>query len=191
MYPTLQGEGYNTGAAVVLLRFEGCNLDCDFCDTDFTGTSGPGGGIWSEPEELADRIEQVWTGSTMNPSVLCTGGEPLLQLDDALIKVFRDRNFRILLETNGTIPVPSGIHWTCVSPKSNEAAVKNGNEVKLVWPFEKTDPDLWVNFKYDHFWLQPLFNENYRENLSVCIRKCLEDPRWRLSLQTHRYTGMP
>ena len=108
-----------------------------------------------------------------------------------MIREFRGRNFKILLETNGTIPVPSGIDWICVSPKTDTAVVRKGNEVKIVWPVKEVDPDLWVNMEFEHFWLQPLFNHRYNENLSVCIEKCMQDPRWRLSLQTHRYTGMP
>lgn len=189
---TLQGEGANTGRTVVLLRFAGCNLSCPWCDTDHAeGAPGPGGGVYSDPAELAETAVNHWPGVKQPAAVLCTGGEPLLQLDAPLIREFRKRNAEIYLETNGTIALPRGISWVCVSPKDDEAQVTSGDEVKLVWPSESLDPDLWAGRDFTHFWLQPLFDEKYEDNLRTCVQKCMEDPRWRLGLQTHRYLGIP
>ncbi|PIE51726.1 7-carboxy-7-deazaguanine synthase [Candidatus Fermentibacteria bacterium] len=191
MYPTLQGEGYYTGRTVVLLRFQECNLSCSFCDTDFAGTDGPGGGVFSSPVELAEAVAEKWPGKTGIPAVLCTGGEPLLQLDEPLVEAFHSLGFQVLLETNGTFPVPGGVDWVCVSPKSDRCLLREGDELKIVWPSEAVDPDTWAETLFGHFWLQPKYDESYEYNLRLCIDRCLEDPRWRLSLQTHRYIGMP
>ena len=191
MVLTLQGEGAMAGTPVVLLRFEGCNLDCDFCDTDFTGTDGIGGGIFTTPKELADAIEEKWR-SDAQVNILCTGGEPLLQLDPPLIKELRARNCKILLETNGTLKAPDGIHWICVSPKPNTIPLQNsGNEIKIVWPQENIDPETYEGLNFKHFWIQPKFDKSYNENLQTSIEYCLTHPVWRLSLQTHRFTGLP
>lgn len=192
MHLTLQGEGANTGRTVVLLRFAGCNLSCSWCDTDHSPVQpGIRGGVYSNPEELVNTVLSLWPGINDHPVVLCTGGEPLLQLDQPLVDNLRSRKVEILLETNGTKDVPKGIDWVCVSPKDDHAAVTEGDEVKLVWPSKTLDPDLWIKRDFSRFWLQPLFGKDYEENLKTCIRMCMEDPRWRLGLQTHRFTGIP
>lgn len=191
MILTLQGEGALAGTAVVLLRFEGCNLSCDFCDTDFTGIDGSGGGVFYTAMELAEAVEGKWISGT-SLSVLCTGGEPLLQLDQSLLREFHRRNFRVLLETNGTIAVPGEVDWICVSPKKNEIPVqKSGDEIKLVWPQEGLDPGIFEKLNFNHFWIQPRFDRNFKENLEASIKYCLKNPQWRLSVQIHRFTGMP
>ncbi len=191
MILTLQGEGALAGTAVVLLRFEGCNLSCDFCDTDFSGTDGSGGGVFSTAMELAEAVEGKWISETPL-SVLCTGGEPLLQLDLPLLQEFHKRNFRVLLETNGTIAVPGEIDWICVSPKTNEIPVqKSGDEIKIVWPQKDLDPGIFEKLNFRNFWIQPRFDRNYKENMKASIQYCLANPQWRLSVQTHRYTGIP
>ncbi len=179
------------GTAVVLLRFEGCNLSCDFCDTDFSGTDGLGGGVFSTAVDLADAVNSKWISET-RVSVLCTGGEPLLQFDLSLLQEFHRRGFRVLLETNGTVAVPGKIDWICVSPKSNKIPVQNsGDEIKIVWPQEDLDPEMFECLNFSNFWIQPRFDMNYKENLKASIEYCLANPQWRLSVQTHRYTGMP
>jgi len=189
---TLQGEGANTGRAVVLLRFAGCNLSCPWCDTDHSPIQpGIRGGVYSNPDELVNTVLDLWPSISDHPVVLCTGGEPLLQLDRSLIDRLKRRNVEILLETNGTKKIPRGIDWVCVSPKDDHAVVKEGDEVKLVWPSKSLDPDLWIERDFSGFWLQPLYGIEYEKNLAECIRYCMEDPRWRLSLQTHRFTGIP
>jgi len=191
MILTLQGEGAMAGTAVVLLRFEGCNLSCDFCDTDFSGTDGLGGGVFSTAVDLADAVNSKWISET-RVSVLCTGGEPLLQFDLSLLQEFHRRGFRVLLETNGTVAVPGKIDWICVSPKSNKIPVQNsGDEIKIVWPQEDLDPEMFERLNFSNFWIQPRFDMNYKENLKASIEYCLANPQWRLSVQTHRYTGMP
>ncbi|MCK5035416.1 MAG: radical SAM protein [Candidatus Sabulitectum sp.] len=197
MILTLQGEGALAGTAVVLLRFEGCNLSCDFCDTDFTGMDGSGGGVFYTAIELAEAVEGKWISET-SLSVLCTGGEPLLQLDLPLLQEFHRRGFRVLLETNGTIAVPGEgageekIDWICVSPKKNEIPVqKSGDEIKIVWPQEDLDPGMFEKLDFNNFWIQPRFDRNYKENMKASIQYCLKNPLWRLSVQTHRFTGMP
>ncbi len=190
MVLTLQGEGAMTGTAVVLLRFEGCNLECDFCDTDFTGTDGENGGIFRTAAELAEAVQQKWISSTQL-NVLCTGGEPLMQLDAPLVEEFHTRGFKILIETNGTIPAPEHIDWICVSPKTEEIPLLHrGDEIKIVWPQKKTDPKKFEELEFNHFWIQPKYDEHYKKNLRASIEYCLAHPRWRLSLQTHRYTGI-
>lgn len=191
MVLTLQGEGAMAGTAVVLLRFEGCNLNCSFCDTDFTGTDGQGGGVFRTAQALVDAVSRKWTSSSP-VNVLCTGGEPLMQLDKTLVEEFKSRRFRILLETNGTIPVPSGIDWVCVSPKTNVAIVQNsGDEIKIVWPQDGIKPDDFEGLQFSNFWIQPRFDSNYKKNLQTSIEFCLSNPKWRLSFQTHRFMGIP
>lgn len=190
MVLTLQGEGAMTGTAVVLLRFEGCNLECDFCDTDFKDTDGEGGGIFKTTAELAEAVQKKWISST-RLNVLCTGGEPLMQLDPPLIEEFHTRGFKILIETNGTIPAPENIDWICVSPKTEEIPVQDkGDEIKIVWPRKEIDPKQFEELKFNHFWIQPKYDRHYKKNLQASIEYCLSHPRWRLSLQTHRYTGI-
>lgn len=192
MFLTLQGEGANTGRAVVLCRFSGCNLDCDFCDTDHEGTGGPGGGVYSEPGELADRAAELWPGSEPFRTILCTGGEPLLQLDESLINTLKRKNFTVLLETNGTREIPPGIDWVCVSPKSREGMkVKSGHELKLVYPLEGLDPGDFEDLDFRRFYLQPLWGPETDLNTRKAVKYCLEHPRWMLSLQNHKLTGLP
>jgi len=191
MVLTIQGEGAKTGTAVVLLRFEGCNLNCSFCDTDFTGTDGEGGGVFNSAAELAEAVQKKWI-SALPLNVLCTGGEPLMQLDEALINEFHGRGYRIFLETNGTFPLPENLDWVCVSPKSGTAAVLNaGDEIKIVFPQEGIDPQLYENMEFTCFWIQPMYNADYEQNLKASIDYCVLHPKWRLSLQTQRFTGMP
>lgn len=187
---TLQGEGFNTGIAVVLLRFEGCNLSCGFCDTDYIGTDGEGGGIYRTPQELAAAVETRWRNSLFPVNVLCTGGEPLLQLNEDLITEFHRKGFRILVETNGTLTAPEGIDWLCVSPKGGIPLQTSGNELKILWPPSNSDPDQYLMLEFDHFFIQPIRNEFYEGNLASAIQYCKQNPIWRLSLQTHRYTGI-
>jgi 7-carboxy-7-deazaguanine synthase len=190
MVRTLQGEGAMTGTAVVLLRFEGCNLNCSFCDTDFTGTDGEGGEVFTSKEELAEAVQRKWKSRIHPVSVLCTGGEPLIQLDQQLTDEFHKRRFRILVETNGTIPAPANIDWICVSPKQAALKQTTGDEIKIVWPQENVDPNDFVNLDFKHYWIQPMYNGNYSENLKSAVEYCLANPGWRLSLQTHRYAGI-
>ncbi len=189
---TLQGEGAQAGTAVVLLRFSGCNLNCDFCDTDFTGTDGDGGGTFKNPAALADAVQKKWIDTQSSVNVLCTGGEPLLQLDLPLLKEFHSRGFKVLLETNGTLPCPAQIDWVCVSPKSGQMPNQIlGDEIKIVWPQENIDPKAFEQLDFTHFWIQPKHDLNYRANLRKAVDYCLVNPKWRLSLQTHRFIGIP
>jgi 7-carboxy-7-deazaguanine synthase (Cx14CxxC type) len=204
MYYTLQGEGAHTGRPAVFLRFAGCNLwsgreehraeaICKFCDTQFVGTDGPGGGKFNSAVELAEVIDQLWPGGP-NKYVVCTGGEPLLQVDETLVDAFHQREFAVAVETNGTVRAPKGLDWICVSPKADAAVVQTtGNELKLVYPQKEktTAPNLFEHLKFDHFFLQPLQNEQWSENTQAAVQYCLEHPKWRLSLQTHKYLNIP
>jgi len=190
MYLTLQGEGANSGLAVVLLRFQGCNLKCSFCDTDFEGTDGPGGGVFVSPASLADAVKRTWRNPGQSPRVLCTGGEPLLQLDRRLLDEFHGRGFFILVETNGTIPAPEGIDWLCVSPKQKKMEQNSGNEIKVVWPQDNLDPEDFRHWSFSRFYIQPKYDGNYAENVRTAVEYCIENPQWRLSLQIHRYCGI-
>lgn len=192
MVHTIQGEGANAGRTVVLCRFEGCNLSCVFCDTDFTGTDGPGGGVFTSPGELAAAVDGLWTGDGSRKAVLCTGGEPLLQLDGSLVEAFHGRGFRVLLETNGTLAAPNGVDWICVSPKDGcIPVVRKGDELKLPFPSEGVDPEVYLGLDFTHFYLQPVWGDRLRSNVQKAVEYCLAHPRWKLSLQTHKYTGMP
>jgi len=206
IFHTLQGEGANTGRAVVLCRFAGCNLwtgreqdrsgaSCRFCDTDFRGTDGKNGGTYRDAAELADRIAATWSrhaGKTAAPFVVCTGGEPLLQLDHNLIAVLHTRGFQVAVETNGTIPAFPGLDWICVSPKADaELAVRSGNELKLVYPQAKAPPERFEQLAFDHFFLQPMDGPNLEENTRDALIYCMDHPRWRLSLQIHKLLGIP
>jgi len=189
---TLQGEGANSGKAVVLCRFEGCNLNCSFCDTDYQGIDGPGGGEFPSAGELTEVISKRWKGKIDHPRVLCTGGEPLLQLDGQLTRAFHSKGFEILLETNGTIELPDGIDWVCVSPKEGrEPVVKKGNELKLVFPQSNVDPERYISLDFEHFYLQPISGVDLEENTRQAVEYCLSNPRWALSLQIHKYIGIP
>ena len=203
IYYTLQGEGAQTGRAAVFLRFSGCNLwsgreadrpsaTCRFCDTDFAGTDGPGGGTFANADDLADAAWRVWPASAGGtPLVVCTGGEPLLQLDDELVAALHARGFSVAVETNGTRPAPGGIDWLCVSPKSGAPLVLTaGNELKLVFPQGGLAPGDLEHLDFDHFFLQPMDGPERAINIEATVRYCLAHPRWRLSVQTHKVVGL-
>jgi 7-carboxy-7-deazaguanine synthase (Cx14CxxC type) len=202
IYYTLQGEGAQTGRAAVFLRFAGCNLwsgreadsataVCSFCDTDFVGLDGPGGGRFPDAEVLADAIEGAWTGGAGDRLVVLTGGEPLLQLDRPLIAALHARGFSIALETNGTLPAPTGVDWICVSPKADAEVVQTaGQELKLVYPQPGVDPARFEGWAFERFLLQPMDGPALTENTRAAIAYCLAHPRWRLSVQTHKYIGI-
>lgn len=203
VFKTLQGEGAQAGRAAVFCRFAGCNLwsgreedraraTCGFCDTDFIGTHGPGGGRYADASALADAIESAWDGDKNHRFVVFTGGEPLLQLDRGLLDAVRCRGFTTAAETNGTIAVPAGLDWVCVSPKAGtELRVRAGSELKLVFPQEGVDPQAFTALQFDHFWLQPMDGAALEANTAAAIAYCLAHPRWRLSLQTHKLIGIP
>ena len=203
LFLTLQGEGGQTGRRAVFLRFAGCNLwsgraadrataVCTFCDTDFVGTDGDGGGKFADAERLADTALAVWGGAPAHRLVVCTGGEPLLQLDQALIDALHARGFEIAIETNGTQDAPAGIDWICVSPKADAPLrLTRGNELKLVFPQPLAMPDRFEHLDFEHFFLQPMDGPSQVENTHAAIAWCLANPRWRLGLQTHKVTGLP
>lgn len=200
---TLQGEGANAGRAAVFCRFAGCNLwtgreedrrkaVCQFCDTDFVGTDGINGGKFKTAEALADHVAQLWRGSDDERFVVCTGGEPLLQLDAALIDALHAHGFTIAVESNGTIAAPTGIDWLCISPKiGSEVVQRRGNELKLVFPQAGMDPTRFADWDFEHFYLQPMDNAQQEQNTAAAVEYCLQHPRWRLSLQTHKLIGIP
>lgn len=203
IFYTLQGEGLNAGRAAVFCRFAGCNLwsglerdrdqaICQFCDTEFVGTDGTGGGKFETAKELAEAVQQHWDDQGKGPKfVVCTGGEPLLQMDEALIRAFHDRGFEIAVETNGTIEVPDSIDWICVSPKAgSDLLQQNGQELKLVYPQAGNSPEEFVDLEFDAHLLQPMDSPAYSENLEAAIRYCMAHPKWRLSLQTHKLMGI-
>lgn len=202
IYYTLQGEGAQAGRPAVFCRFSGCNLwsgreedrhdaICSFCDTDFRGTDGPSGGRYTAAE-LADRILGFWPDdSTIPPYVVCTGGEPLLQLDKALIEAFHHRGILTAVETNGTILPPPGLDWVCVSPKAgSECILTTGDELKLVYPQPGALPEEFVHFNFSHFFLQPMDGPYREENTRLATAYCLEHPKWRLSVQMHKVIGI-
>jgi 7-carboxy-7-deazaguanine synthase (Cx14CxxC type) len=204
IYYTLQGEGAQTGRAAVFLRFAGCNLwtglerdrdqaTCQFCDTDFVGTDGPNGGKFPDAASLARAVRAEWPSHVRGtPYVVCTGGEPLLQLDSAAIAAFKDQGFEIGIETNGTMLPPAGIDWICVSPKADaEQKLKRGDELKLVYPQEKAQPERFADQDFTHFFLQPMDNAARAANTEAATAYCLSHPQWRLSLQTHKLLGIP
>ena len=203
IFLTLQGEGGQAGRAAVFCRFAGCNLwsgreedrataVCSFCDTDFVGMDGPGGGRFATAEALADAVAAKWEGGDEARLVVCTGGEPLLQLDEALIEALHARGFSIALETNGTLPVPPGVDWICVSPKSTAPVVQTqGQELKLVFPQKGVDPSAFEGMAFERFLLQPMDGPDRVANTQAAIAYCLIHPRWRLSVQTHKYLGIP
>ncbi len=201
---TLQGEGANTGRTAVFCRFAGCNLwsgqeadraaaICRFCDTDFVGVDGINGGRFASPAALAEHIERLW--GSIRPDhrfVVCTGGEPLLQLDAPLIAAFHAEGFEVAIETNGTLPAPQSLDWICVSPKAASTVVqRSGHELKLVFPQEGAAPECYADWDFAHFFLQPMDGPAVRENTARAIDYCLTHPQWRLSLQTHKLTGIP
>ncbi len=203
IYYTLQGEGVHAGRPAVFLRFTGCNLwsglerdrasaVCRFCDTDFRGTDGPGGGKFETPADLASAVASAWPGGG-EPYVVCTGGEPLLQLDASLIDALHDRGFEIGVESNGTIEAPAGIDWLCISPKANAPLRQlSGDELKLVYPQQEAEaqPEAFGSLDFKHFLIQPLEDEHVQANTARSVQYCLEHPRWRLSLQTHKTLGI-
>ncbi len=204
IYLTVQGEGGQAGRPAVFLRFAGCNLwngreqdrdkaVCTFCDTDFVGTDGPGGGKFDTPEALATVVSGAWRGVAGQPRlVVCTGGEPLLQLDSHLIDALHGRGFEVAVETNGTIQAPRGLDWICVSPKADAPVVQTrGQELKLVFPQEGVDPERFEGLAFERFYLQPMDGPRRAENTQAAIAYCLVRPRWRLSVQTHKYIGVP
>jgi 7-carboxy-7-deazaguanine synthase (Cx14CxxC type) len=203
IFLTLQGEGGQAGQPAVFCRFAGCNLwsgreedrasaVCTFCDTDFVGMDGPGGGRFANAEALAGAVEAAWIGGAENRLVVCTGGEPLLQVDDALIGALHARGFRIALETNGTLAAPPGIDWICVSPKADATVLQTrGQELKLVYPQAGVDPAAFEHLDFERFLLQPMDGPARVENTEKAIAYCLAHPRWRLSVQTHKYLGIP
>lgn len=202
IFLTLQGEGGQAGRPAVFCRFAGCNLwsgreqdrteaVCTFCDTDFVGMDGPGGGRFAGPEDLARAIEAAWRGGAENRLVVLTGGEPLLQVDEALVDALHARGFSIALETNGTLPAPQGIDWVCVSPKADAAVVQTrGQELKLVYPQPGVDPAAFEHLDFERFLLQPMDGPDRAANTQAAIAYCLAHPRWRLSVQTHKYLGI-
>lgn len=202
MFYTLQGEGAQAGRPAVFCRFTGCNLwsgreqdrtkaVCDFCDTDFIGTDGQNGGKFRSPEALAAAVRALWPGDAGQPYVVCTGGEPLLQLDSALIEAFHGQGFEIAVETNGTLPLPPGLDWICVSPKADaEVVVLQGDELKLVYPQLLAMPERFTHLQFNHFYLQPLDDRNQQHNTRSAVSYCLEHPQWKLSLQTHKLLGI-
>jgi 7-carboxy-7-deazaguanine synthase len=212
IFYTLQGEGAQTGRAAVFCRFSGCNLwsgreedrsraVCQFCDTDFIGT-GPDGGRFRSANEVADAIDRCWGGGAhfsatsvasngARKYVVCTGGEPLLQLDEALIAELHRRDFEVAVETNGTRPAPVSLDWVCVSPKAGAPLVQTrGNELKLVYPQENAPPEKFEQFDFQHFFLQPMDGPDVARNTQLAIEYCLRHPRWRLSIQTHKLVGL-
>ncbi len=203
LFHTLQGEGAQAGRAAVFCRFAGCNLwsgreedrasaACRFCDTDFVGLDGPGGGRFADPDALAEAIARTWEGGAHARYVVFTGGEPLLQLDEALIAAVHARGFEIAVETNGTIPAPEGIDWICVSPKGAIPLVqRGGHELKLVYPQAEIDPAALADLPFRHRFLQPMDGPAQAENTRAAVAYCRRDARWRLSLQTHKILDIP
>ncbi|KAB7623956.1 7-carboxy-7-deazaguanine synthase [Alkalilimnicola sp. S0819] len=201
IFHTLQGEGAQAGRAAVFCRFAGCNLwsglerdragaQCRFCDTDFIGTDGPGGGKFADADALAAAIEACWQGGEAHRYVVCTGGEPLLQLDAALIDALHARGFEIAVETNGTLEPPPGLDWVCVSPKAgNPLRLTRGDELKLVYPQPGLEPAQLEQLDFRHFFLQPMDGAQAEANTRATLDYCMRHPRWRLSVQTHKYLG--
>ena len=204
LFLTLQGEGGQAGRAAVFCRFAGCNLwsgreqdradaACSFCDTDFVGMDGPGGGRFDTPEALAAAAGGLWRGEANSPRlVVCTGGEPLLQLDPALITAFHAEGFEVAVETNGSLAAPEGLDWICVSPKGQVPLVQtSGQELKLVYPQAGVDPARFEGLGFERFLLQPMDGPDRAANTKAAIAYCLAHPRWRLSVQTHKVLGIP
>lgn len=205
IFYTLQGEGAQSGRAAVFCRFAGCNLwsgreqdrataTCRFCDTDFADTRGPGGGKFETAEALAAAIQEKWPSGSAPAKrfVVCTGGEPLLQLDARLIEALHAGGFEIAVETNGTVKAPDGLDWICVSPKAGAGLKqKRGDELKLVFPQPGIDPEDFAGYEFRHFFLQPMDGPDKAANTALAVRYCLEHPLWRISLQTHKLVGIP
>ncbi len=204
IFYTLQGEGAQAGRAAVFCRFAGCNLwsgresdrlsaVCRFCDTDFAGINGPGGGKFADAAELADAIAQTWSapGAEGRRFVVCTGGEPLLQLDEALLEALHTRGFEVAVETNGTVVALEGLDWICVSPKAGAAFVqRSGDELKLVFPQSGIEPADCEGLPFTHYFLQPMDGADRAANTAHAVRYCMDHPQWRISLQTHKILGI-
>ena len=203
IYYTLQGEGGQAGRAAVFCRFAGCNLwtgreedrtkaICQFCDTDFVGTDGPGGGKFASPGALAGAVARHWGGGDRRPRmVVCTGGEPLLQLDQALVDALHALGFEVAVETNGTQLAPEGLDWVCVSPKAGaDLVLTRGNELKLVFPQPGAMPERFTGLDFQHFFLQPMDGPERKRNTQSAVEYCLQHPQWRLSIQTHKVIGI-
>ena len=204
IFYTLQGEGANTGRPAVFCRFAGCNLwsgletdranaVCGFCDTDFVGTDGPGGGKFPTAKALADAVSAAWKGNGgAQRFVVCTGGEPLLQVDATLIEALHAQDFKVAVETNGTVAVPPGLDWVCVSPKAGAAlTVTSGDELKLVYPQTGAEPARFEGLRFSHWFLQAMDGPAHAANSRQAVDYCLAHPKWRLSMQTHKYLGIP
>ena len=201
IYFTQQGEGSNTGRDFVFVRFSGCNLwsgkeknrksaICQFCDTDFYGTDGINGGVYSV-KQLIEKIKSLWVSRDDNIAVVLTGGEPLLQVNDELVAALKQEQIYIAVETNGTLDAPDHIDWICMSPKANtEIKLKKGNEIKVIFPQESLDPEKFSLFDFSEFYLQPMDSNKYQENLNATITYCQKNPKWKLSLQTHKILGI-
>jgi 7-carboxy-7-deazaguanine synthase len=202
IYYTIQGEGFHTGRPAVFCRFSGCNLwsglekdrdkaVCRFCDTDFWGMDGKNGGKYDK-QALTDMILSLWpTSENKNVFVVCTGGEPALQIDDELVSCFHEHGIEMAIETNGTVPLPEAIDWVCVSPKADtEIIVTKGNEIKLVFPQKENTPTQYESLDFDHFYLQPLDDDHQKDHIRACVEYCLHHPLWKLSLQTHKFIGI-
>jgi hypothetical protein len=204
IFYTLQGEGFHAGRPAVFCRFTSCNLwtgreedraraICTFCDTDFVGTNGPGGGRFRDATALAEAIDNAWPDAgSEHRMVVCTGGEPLLQLDTEVVDELHARGFYVAVETNGTQPAPAGLDWTCVSPKIGAPLkITAGDELKLVYPQAGGDPEQFEHLDFSSFRISPMDGPNIRENTAAAVEYCLKRPQWRLSLQTHKYLGIP
>ena len=202
MFFTIQGEGYNYGKHAVFCRFTGCNLwsglekdrakaICKFCDTDFIGTNGKNGKKFKNADEITDKVLSIW--KTKNkPFVVLTGGEPMLQVNNELINSLHRKNFNIAIETNGTIKVPNEIDWICVSPKSETNILQDhGNELKFVYPQANISPNIFENMRFDYFYLQPKYDNNYKENVILARKFCRDNPKWKISFQMHKFIGIP
>lgn len=201
IYFTQQGEGSNTGRDFVFVRFSGCNLwsgkeknrksaICQFCDTDFYGTDGINGGVYSA-KQLIEKIKSLWVSRDDKIAVVLTGGEPLLQVNDELVAALKQEQIYIAVETNGTLDAPDHIDWICMSPKANtEIKLKKGNEIKVIFPQESLDPEKFSLFDFSEFYLQPMDSSSYHENLNATITYCQKNPKWKLSLQTHKILGI-
>ena len=202
IYLTIQGEGFHTGKHAVFCRFSGCNLwtglekdrknaICNFCDTDFVGTDGVNGSKYANAELLANKIDKVWDKNLNEKFVVFTGGEPLLQLDKQLVDLLHKKKFKVAIETNGTILPPENIDWICVSPKQGaDFNLKYGNELKLVYPQKGLEPKNFKHLDFDHFFLQPMDGKDLQRNILQSVSYCIENPLWRLSLQTHKIMGI-
>jgi 7-carboxy-7-deazaguanine synthase (Cx14CxxC type) len=207
IYYTLQGEGANTGRAAVFCRFAGCNLwtgrekdrtsaICSFCDTDFVGTDGPGGGHFETADDLSNAAAVAWAASRdragVKPLIVCTGGEPLLQLDHELVSALHDKGFSVAFETNGTRLPPPDLDWICVSPKAGAKLIlRSGNELKLIFPQSGAEPSMYDELSFEHFFIQPMDGPEREANIRLAVEYCLQNPKWRLSLQMHKMVGIP